>query len=162
MPLTFTTGAPRDVFAPELAAAVDAELRSRFPLLDLGDADAYRSEPVEFAGWTALQRRVTQLAPIEPYQTVFLPTQTNTESVPIANAADPLQIASLDALLDALRAFAASASLPTDDVELMQLGAKYLEDDALFDSDLDVQTYVQLMLAAKQASAQGQGLWIVA
>jgi len=162
VPLTFTTGAPADVFGPDLARAVDAELRLRFPFLDLGGSEAYRSEPVEFAGWTALRKRVPLLAPIEPYQAVFLPAETGVESLPIANAADPLQVASLEALLDALRSFAATASLPTDDVELMQLGAKYLEDDALFASDLDVQTYVQLMLAAKQASAHGQGLWVVA
>src|SRR5436190_922063 len=59
-----------------------------------------------------------------------------------------------------LRAFAAKASLPTDDVELMQLAAHYLEDDALIDQDLDVQTYVQLMLAAKQSAAHGVPLWI--
>lgn len=162
MPLTFVSGSPADVFGPELARAVDAELRRRFPGLTLGDGEPYRADPVEFAGWAALRNRIAQLAPIEPYQAVFLPIATAIESLAIANAADPLQVASLTALLDALRTFAASASLPTDDVELMQLGAKYLEDDALFDQDLDVQTYVQLMLAAKQASAHGQGLWIVA
>jgi len=41
----------------------------------------------------------------------------------------------------------------------MQLAAHYLETD--FDADLDVQTYVQLMLSAKQASARGQALWVV-
>ena len=42
----------------------------------------------------------------------------------------------------------------------MQLAAKYLEDDDLFSSDLDIQTYVQLMLTAKQAAAHGVGLWL--
>ena len=160
--LTFVSGVAADVFGPDLARAVDAELRRRFPSLSLGDAEAYRADPVEFKGWTELRKRVPQLASVEPYQAVFLPLATSLENLPIANAADPLQVSSLETLLDGLRAFAAAASLPTDDVELMQLGAKYLEDDALFDSDLDVQTYVQLMLAAKQASARGQGLWIVA
>ena len=81
------------------------------------------------------------------------------EHVPIANLADPLQIGSLPALLDELRLFAAGASLPTDDVELMQLAAHYLEGD--FDADLDVQTYVQLFLSAKQAAARNQALWVV-
>lgn len=162
MPLTLTAGAPTDVFGPELARAVGDELRRRFPKLAFADGEPYQADPVEFAGWAALRDRVPQLAPIEPYQAVFLPIAVSLESIPIANAADPLQVSSLDALVEALRAFAASASLPTDDVELLQLGAKYLEDDALFDTDLDVQTYVQLMLAAKQASARRQGLWIVA
>jgi hypothetical protein len=36
------------------------------------------------------------------------------------------------------------------------------EDDALFESDLDVQTYVQLMLSAKQAAATRRPLWVAA
>jgi len=43
----------------------------------------------------------------------------------------------------------------------MHLAAKYLEDDELFDRDLDIQTYVQLMLSARQAVARRQPLWIV-
>ena len=75
-------------------------------------------------------------------------------------AADPLQVGSLDALLEELRRFASATSLPTDDLELMRLAASYLEDEDP-DADLDVQTYVQLMLSAKQASARGQALWVV-
>jgi hypothetical protein len=55
--------------------------------------------------------------------------------------------------------FSRTAPLPTDDVELMQLAAHYVETD--FDSDLDVQTYVQLFLSAKQAAAHNQPLWVV-
>ncbi len=163
MPLTFVAGSAADVFGPELARAVDAELRRRFPALTIADGDAYRAEPVEFAGWTALRKRVPQLATIEPYQAAFLPVTFNgVESLPIANAADPLQVASLTTLLDALRGFAVGAGLPLDAVELMQLAARYLEDDALFDTDLDVQTYAQLMLCAKEAIAHGQAVWLVA
>ena len=42
----------------------------------------------------------------------------------------------------------------------MDLAARYLEDDSLVDQDLDVQTYLQLMLSAKQAAARKQPLWI--
>ena len=77
------------------------------------------------------------------------------------NVADPFQVASLPTLLEALQKFATSQSLPTDDVELMQLAAKYLEDDELVEADLDIQTYVQLMLSARQAVARRQALWIV-
>jgi hypothetical protein len=66
----------------------------------------------------------------------------------------------LPALIAELRAFAAKASLPTDDLELMQLAAKYLEDDVLIHKDLDVQTYLQLMLSAKQAAAHDAPLWV--
>ena len=163
VPLTFIAGRAADVFGPALADAVDSVLRTRFPTLPSALGEPYRSEPVEFAGWRDLARRTPALAAIDPYQAVFLPADfTTVERLPIPNAADPLQVASLPRLLDALRAFADAAALPTDDVELMELSAKYLEDDLLISDDLDVQAYVQLMLSAKQASATGRALWVVA
>ncbi|HKS22266.1 MAG TPA: hypothetical protein VJZ76_05680 [Thermoanaerobaculia bacterium] len=161
MSLTFVVGRAGDVFGPALADAVDAALRGRFPSLTLRDGDPYHSEPVEFAGWRDLARRAPLL--VEPYQAVFVPVDVAAvETLVIPNAADPLQVASLSQLLAALHAFAESAALPTDDVELMTLAAKYLEDDLLISDDLDVQTYVQLMLSAKQAAATGRALWVVA
>jgi hypothetical protein len=165
--LTFVVGTAADVFAGDLARAVDAELAKRFPAAGEAD-DPYHSEPVDASGWRELQRRVhqtldvaPQLTTVDAYQAVYVPAEMeHVEHVPIVNVADPLQIGSLPALLDELRRFAASASLPTDDVELMQLAAHYLESDD-FASDLDVQTYVQLMLSAKQASARKQALWVV-
>ena len=163
MPLTFVVGSAADVFGPALAGAVESVLRGRFPALSLGHGDAYRSEPVEFAGWRELSRRAPFLAGIDPYQAVFVSADVAAvETLPIPNAADPLQVASLDRLLDALRGFAESAALPTDDVELMELAARYLEDDFLISDDLDVQAYVQLMLSAKQAAATRRALWVVA
>ncbi|HEX2123067.1 MAG TPA: hypothetical protein VHL59_15650 [Thermoanaerobaculia bacterium] len=168
MSLTFVVGTAADVFAGDLARAVEAELVRRFPAAGDADGDPYHSEPVDASGWRELQRRVhqtldvaPQLTTVDAYQAVYVPAaMEQVEHVPIANVADPLQIGSLPALLDELRRFAARASLPTDDVELMQLAAHYLESDD-FASDLDVQTYVQLMLSAKQASARGQALWVV-
>ena len=164
--LTFVVGNATDVFAGDLARSVDDALRSRFAF-SANAEDKYESEPVDASGWRELQRRVHQVLDVAPhlttvdaYQAVYLPAALeHVEHVPIPNVADPLQVASLPELLDELRRFAASASLPTDDVELMQLAAHYLETD--FDADLDVQTYVQLMLSAKQASARGQALWVV-
>ena len=161
MSLTFVVGRAGDVFGPALADAVDTALRGRFPSLSLRDGDPYRSEPVEFAGWRDLARRAPLL--VDPYQAVFVPAEVAAvETLPIPNAADPLQVASLSRLMAGLNAFAEAAALPTDDVELMTLAAKYLEDDLLISDDLDVQTYVQLMLSAKQASATGRVLWVVA
>ena len=167
MALVFVAGNAADVFAPDLAAAIDAELRSRFPSLQVVDGEAYRSDPVEAAGWSQLQARAMRLisaphlAGLDAYQSVYLPLRfERVEHIAIASVADPLEVGSLDMLLDELRLFASHASLPTDEVELMQLAAKYLEDDDLFASDLDVQTYVQLLLTAKQASAHGVCLWL--
>lgn len=167
MGLTFVVGSATDVFSGDVARNIDAELHKRFPSLADGAEEKYESEPVDAMGWRELQRRVHQtldvaphLTTVDAYQAVYVPAELeHVEHVPIANVADPLQIASLPALLEELRRFASAASLPTDDVELMQLAAHYLEGDE--DADLDVQTYVQLMLTAKQASARRQALWVV-
>jgi hypothetical protein len=168
VPIVFVAGNAADVFAPDLAHAIDAEVRKRFPALPVVAAEAYRSDPVEAIGWSKLQERVMRtvdaaphISGIDAYQSVYLPLPfERVEHIVIPTVADPLETGSLPMLLDELRLFAARASLPIDDVELMQLAAKYLEDDALFDADLDVQTYVQLLLTAKQAAAHGVGLWI--
>lgn len=168
MGLTFVVGTAADVFAGDLARAVDDALHSRFAF-SANAEEKYESEPVDASGWRELQRRVHQtldvaphLTTVDAYQAVYLPSPIeHVEHVPIPNVADPLQVASLPGLLEELRRFATTASLPTDDVELMQLGAHYLESEADFDSDLDVQTYVQLMLSAKQAAVRGQALWVV-
>jgi hypothetical protein len=165
--LFFVAGNAADVFASDLAAAIDAALRAHFPALRVVDGDAYQSDPVDAAGWTQLQGRALRLisAPhlggLDAYQSVYLPLRfERVEHIAIPTVADPLEVGSLDMLLDELRLFASHASLPTDDVELMQLAAKYLEDDDLFSSDLDIQTYVQLLLTAKQAMAHGFSLWL--
>jgi hypothetical protein len=166
--IVFVAGNAADVFAPDLAQAIDAGLRKRFPSLPAIDGEAYRSDPVEGIGWSRLQERVMRtidaaphIAGLDAYQSVYLPLPfERVEHISIPNVADPLETGSLPVLLDELRQFAAGASLPTDDVELMQLAAKYLEDEALFDEDLDVQTYVQLLLTAKQAAARSVPLWM--
>ena len=167
MALVFVAGNAADVFAPDLAQAIDAELRKRFPSLAAVGGEPYRSDPVEAVGWSQLQARAMRMIPaphlsgLDAYQSVYLPLRfERVEHLIVPTVADPLETGSLDALLEELRLFAAKASLPTDDVELMQLAAKYLEDDDLFDADLDIQTFVQLLLTAKQAAAHGVALWI--
>lgn len=170
MSLTFVVGSAALVFGGALAPAVDAELRKRFAF-PADDGEEYRSEPVEGNGWILLQHRaaealggpaVPHLVSLEAYQSVYLPGVDVIDAVAIPQAADPLQIGGVEALLAELRALAERTSLPTDDVQLMQLAAHYLESDELFDQDLDVQTYVQLMLSVKQAAARKQPLWVVA
>ena len=163
--IVFLVGDASDVFEPQFASSVAAELRARFPESAAG-GEAYRSDAVDANGWRELQQRAGALAPqvsrMEAYQAVWVPGGPSPiAAVPIANAADPLHVGSLGQLLEELRVFAAAHTLPSDDLELMQLAAKYLEDDELFDRDLDIQTYVQLMLSARQASARQQPLWIV-
>lgn len=159
--LTFVAGAASDVFSADLASAVEAELRKRFALPDADAAEPYRSDAVDGRGWGALQTRVQELRGIDAYQAVFIPaTVSGVMEVRLPNVADPLHVAGLEMLVTALQAYASRASLPTDDVELMQLAAHYLESEEP-DEDLHVQTYVQLMQTAKQAVVHKQPLWIV-
>lgn len=162
MPLTFVAGSAHDVLGPDLARAVEAELQRRFAVKDGAGEEPYRSDEVDVRGWAALQNRVPQLAGVDAYQAVFVGAKLRgIEEIAVPNVADPFHVGSLTALVDALQQFAAGAKLPTDDVELMELAAKYLEEDELLEADLDIQTYVQLMLSARQAVARGQALWIV-
>ena len=159
------------MFVGEFADAVAGELRNRYQFDPAKQEEPYRSEPVNGAGWRDLQNlsksmlgdgATPHLTGIDAYQAVYVPAPlSKVEQIRIANAADPIQVGSLPALIDHLTQFAARASLPTDDVQLMGLAAHYLEDDALIDKELDVQVYVQLMLSAKQAVARKQALWIV-
>src|SRR5204863_1931707 len=125
---------------PDLGRAVEGALRQRFSLKDGKVDEPYRSDEVDVRGWVALQTRVPQIANIDAYQAVFIDAPLKgIEEIFLPNVADPFHVAGLQALIDGLSSFAAVSSLPTDDVELMQLAAKYLEDDELIDADLDIQ-----------------------
>ena len=159
MALTFVVGTAADVFGARLGAAIDAVL----PTPD--GEEPYRSEPVDASGWRALQTRVMrtldaspQIATIDAYQAVYVPGSRDVSHVAVANLADPLQVGSLEGLLTELQRFADAASLPVDDVELMRLSAQLLESDEV---NLELETYVQLMLSARQAHARHQALWVV-
>ena len=160
MALTFVVGTAADVFGAGLGGAIDAVLSTP------GGVEPYRSEPVDASGWRALQARVLrtlddapQVTTVDAYQAVYVPSRAaGVEYLPVANLADPLQVGSLEALLSELQRFAASSSLPTDDVELMALAAQLLESDEV---NVELETYVQLMLSAKQAVARRQALWVV-
>ena len=167
--LTFIVGTAADAFEGDLGASVETELRSRYRFAPAPLTDRYESEPVRAAGWRDLQSLVSSMlgeeaAPhltgVEAYQAVFIPsTVKGVEQVTLPGVADPLQVASLDSLIGELSTFAERAQLPTDDLELMQLAADYLEEEG--ERELDFQTYVQLMLSARQALARKQALWIV-
>jgi hypothetical protein len=165
--LTFVVGDAGAALGEGFGASVDAALRAHFPQLSADEGEMYASDEVPVSGWRALQARVAgvmqapQVTAIDIYLAVYVPfTSDGIIELPVASAADPLQIGSVVALLGELRDFASRASLPVDDVELMGLANRYLEDEELEDADLDIQTYVQLMLSAKQAAVHARPLWI--
>lgn len=158
-----------DVFPSDLAASIESELTARYSFSAVRGEEPYRSEPVNPAGWRELQNLMrsmlgTGAAPhftsVDAYQAVYIPAPVaGVDQITLPNAADPLQVSSLEGLIEELRRFADQAQLPTDDLELMQLAADYME--AEVERELDFQTYVQLMLSAKQAVARRQALWVV-
>ena len=157
--LTFVAGTAADVFGADLGRAIDAVLPTP------AGEEPYRSDPVDAAGWRALQGAVLraldaapQLTTVDAYQAVYVPGASGVRHVVVANLADPLQVGSLEALLAELSSFAAASSLPVDDVELMALNAQLLESEEI---NLELETYVQLMLTARQARSRGQALWVL-
>ena len=169
MPIVFIAGRASEAYPAEFAELVNDAVRARFPDLDGEAPEAYRSDEIDPQGWIALQQRAKRalgetaphLTSVEPYQAAYVPQQLESvQHVTIPNAADPLQIGSIPRLIDELTRLAEKESLPTDDVELMNLAAEYLEDEDP-DRDLDIQTFIQLLLSAKQAGARRQALWIV-
>ena len=170
MPLTFVVGTASDAFRGELAATVERELLARYSFRPASTGERYESEPVNAAGWRELQNLMSsmlgagsapQLTKVDAYQAVYIPAPIKSvDHLQVPGVADPLQVASLPGLVEELTKFASHAGLPTDDMELMSLAADYLEAGA--DRELDFQTYVQLMLSARQAMARKQALWVVA
>jgi hypothetical protein len=165
--LTFVVGTAADAFRGDLASSVADAIRTRYAFEPAAAGDPYESEPVHASGWRELQNLMvsmlgeSRLSEVEAYQAVFIPGKANgVDHVALPAVADPLQVGSLETLVDELTRFASHAQLPTDDLELMQLAADYLE--SAVDTELDFQTYIQLMLSARQAIARKQALWIVA
>ncbi len=157
--LTFVAGTAADVFGADLGRAIDAVLPTP------AGEEPYRSDPVDAAGWRALQGAVLraldaapQITTVDAYQAVYVPGASGVQHVVVAKLADPLQVGSLEELIAELSSFASAASLPIDDVELMALNAQLLESDEV---NLELETYVQLMLTARQARSRGVALWVL-
>ena len=169
VPLTFVVGTASDAFTGDLASAVEKEIHRRYSFTPARAGDRYESEPVHAAGWRDLQNLMSsmlgagsapQLTKVDAYQAVYIPAPIKSvDHLQVPGVADPVQVASLDALIEQLTKFASHAGLPTDDLELMGLAADYLETGA--DREHDFQTYVQLMLSARQAMARKQALWVI-
>ena len=63
-------------------------------------------------------------------------------------------------LIGELERVGPALGLATDDDGLARIAAKYADDDSC-DDDMEVQAYAQLLLAARQAIARRQPLWVV-
>lgn len=129
----------------------------------------YCSEEVAWSGWRDLQiaasdqlgqETVPNLLGVEAWKSVFFPFDLKPCEVGDQYDDTPLQCASLPRLIVELEQFAFTRFLPVDQPGL-QATYQYYMTDELVDADEDVQTYVQVLLAARVASKQNLPLWVV-
>jgi hypothetical protein len=173
MGLDFTVGTAAAAFKQPFDSEVERAVESEFGITlprDEQEYEAYYSEEVGWSWWGMLQERaasvlgeerVTHLLAVEAWQGVFLPARISPTRIQPRGFSAPVQCASLPELARELEAFAEALTLPTDEGGLRALVQKYNDDDELVDSDGDIQTYVQLMLAAKDAVLRNLPLWVV-
>ncbi len=170
MGLTFTVGNPVDAFVEPFAERVKKTLASHFSgIVFDSKEDAYSSQELGWSGWRLLQNKavetvgavaVPHLLSMEAWSGCYVPAATQPGSFEFEGETTVLAVASLPALVCELENLGRVLGFPTNDEGLKELGAKY-EDDDMIDNDMDVQTYVQLLLAAHAAERRRQVLWIV-
>jgi hypothetical protein len=171
MGLTFTVGNPCDAFIEPHAGQVRSILLRHFgEAIDLdAEGDPYFSEELAWSGWEQLQQRAAQAAgtsgvshllSMEAWCGCFVPVETEPVAFEFEGDTTPLSVASLPMLLRELEAVGTRSGLRTDETGLQELVWKYQADD-LADEDMDLQTYAQLLLAARVAQVRRQVLWVV-
>jgi hypothetical protein len=171
MGLTFTVGNPADAFMEPFAERVRLTLAAHFGdsvVLDSVEL-AYYSDELGWSGWRTLQeraanaltaQRVPHLLAMEAWCGCYVPADTEPRCFEFDEESTPLDTASLPALVRELEAVGKALGLPTDDAGLAELAERYSDDD-LADEDMDIQTYAQLLLAARLAQRRQQVLWVV-
>jgi hypothetical protein len=171
MGLTFSVGNPVDALIEPFAKRVKMTFAKYFDgaiVLESDDAPYY-SEEVGWSGWGLLQEKAVQAVTadriphflsMEAWSGCYVPAETQPGSFQFDGYETPLAVASLPRLVDELEAVGKALGLPTDDEGLKDLAVKYQDDD-LIDSDMEIQTYAQLLLAAHVAQHRRQVLWVV-
>jgi hypothetical protein len=170
--LTFTVGTPADVFyepyASNLRAAIDHHFDEQVALEST--QPPWHSDELGWSGWHKLQSRAVALVgtsaarhllSMEAWKGAYLPVDLEPgvlDSIPGESGA--LDIGSLPRLVEELTRIAGALTISTDDSSLLALAVKYRVDD-LSDDEMGLQTLVQLLLAAYEATRRRQPLWIV-
>lgn len=173
MGLAFSIGTAASIFSEPFAARIQDVVKKvlgySIPLETPFEDDAYWSEELGWSGWDQLQERailslgeenIPQLLAMEAWQGVYLPVDMKPIEISIIEEEEPLQCGSLPLLVKELEQFAEKEGLPIDKEGLEEFWEKYLDDDFV-DEDMDIQTYLQLMLTAQIALAHNLPLWIV-
>ena len=171
MGLTFSVGNPDHAFIAPFAARIKQTLAAHFGPTVVRDSEEepYYSQELGWSGWRELQERALQaigadqvphFLSMEAWSGCYVPADTEPGSFKFDDEETALDVASLPALVSELENVGAALGLPVDNEDLKCLAAKYQDDD-LIDSDMDIQTYAQLLLAAHEAERRRQVLWIV-
>jgi hypothetical protein len=96
---------------------------------------------------------------MEAWKGCYVPVPAEPTAFLIPGNSAPLSVGSLPALVGELEAVGAALGLPTDDDGLRALSAEHAEEPG--EHDIDFQTYVELLLAARVAQRRRQVLWVV-
>jgi hypothetical protein len=173
MGLTFTVGTAADVFIEPYASHLREFLVNHFGV-DMGlssELEPWYSVELGWSGWSELQERAAtavgpeslpHLLSMEAWKGVFVPVETDPGEVhSIPGDSTPLAVGSLPLLVRELASIGKAFELPAEHRLLEELAEKYANDDDLVEEDMDIQTLLQLTLAARVASERGQPLWVV-
>jgi hypothetical protein len=171
MGLIFSVGNPADVQSEPFAEQVRATLAKYFGesiVLDSSDAP-YSSAEVAWSGWALLQEKAVQTITAEQaphflsmaaWFGCFVPTEVRSGALEFPGESLPMSVASLPALVRELELVGGVLGLPIDDRGLRQLARRYQDED-IEEDDFANQTYVELLLAAHEATRRRQVLWVI-
>ena len=170
MGLTFSVGNPIDAFFEPFAERVKKTFELHFNGIVLdSDEEVYFSEDLGWSGWRLLQDKavetvgaeaVPHFLSMEAWFGCYVPAETIPGSFEFNGEETPLAVASLPVLVSELEKLGKALGLPSGDIGLKELAAKYHDEDSI-DDDMDIQTYAQLLLAAHVAQRRRQVLWVV-
>jgi hypothetical protein len=190
MGLSFQAGPTTQVFESSYAREVSDALERRFGFISESQHstletfvskisppglvrkprdERFCSEEVAWSGWEQLQQdaqmllgrnEIPHLLAVDAWQGVYLPIAVEPQRVRV-NREQELQVASLLSLVRESLAYSSAVELPVEEGAIKELWLTYMEDDDKIDSDMHIQTYLQLMKTAQYALRKSHALWIV-
>ena len=172
MGLIFTVGRPSDVFDEPFAKLVGHVLEAECEdHIDWGreGVEPFQSGELGWSGWSLLQERarvalsaeeVPNFLSMDAMHGAYLPGWAEAGAIVFDDYPMPLDVAPLEGLIAELERVGPALGLATDEVSLAAIAARYRDDD-LCDDDMEIQTYAQLLRAAREAATRRQPLWVV-
>ncbi len=172
MGLVFTVGRPSDVFDEPFAELVRHVLEAECEDdVDFGEAgvEPFHSSELGWSGWSLLQERarvavppeeVANLLSMDAIHGAYLPGWGEAGAILFDATPMPLDVAPLEGLIAELEKLGPALGLATDLDGLAQIVARYQDDDSC-DDDMEIQTFAQLLITAREAARRRQPLWVV-